>query len=175
MTNHGQPWLTKAIEKQLTICFNIYPKIDQKSSKNGPKIDQKSIQKRSKIDPKSVLERVSPSKPFLDRFRWHFGSNLEPSWGARWGHVGAMLDKKINFWRCLKAFKNDHHFQHHSGPSWDRFWNDFGVQNGAEIDPRSVSRAIMQQMQSIKNPSAGPMFLRIREIENRSKNDQKSC
>ena len=121
MTNHGQPWLTKTIEKQSKICFKIYPKIDQKSSKNDPKIDQKSIQKRSKIDPKSVLERVSPSKPFLDRFRWHFGSNLEPSWGARWSHVGAMLDKKNIFWRCLKAFKNDHHFQHHSGPSWGRF------------------------------------------------------
>ena len=114
---------------------------------NGPKIDPKSIKNQSKIDPKSALEPISLPRPFLVRSWSHFGSNLGPSWGPSWGHVG----QKNDFWKFPKACKNDHDFQDPSGPSWDRFWNDFRVQNRTKIGPRSVSRAIMKQMQRSSN------------------------
>ena len=72
--------------------------------------------------------------------------------GPSWAHVG----QKIDFWRFPKACKNDHDFQHLSGPSWDRFWNDLGIQNRTKIGLRSVSRAIMKQMQRSSKVTAPP-------------------
>ena len=123
-------------------------------AKNRPKIDRKSIQNR-------LWNRLR----FRDPFWSDFGPILAPTWGPSWGHVG----QKIDFWRFPKACKNDNDFQHLSGPSWDRFWNDFGVQNRTKIGPRSVSRAIMKQMQRSSKSSAGAVFLRIRGPWNRSK------
>ena len=158
------------VENQAKMFTSIY----QNSTKNHPKICQKSSQKstqnRSKIDTKSALEPISFPRPFLVRFRSHFGSNLEPSWGPSWGHVG----QEIDFWRFPKACKNDHDFQHPSGPSWDRFWSNLGVQNRTKINPRSVSRAIMKQMQRSSKSSTGAVFLRIGRIEKRSKSNKKS-
>ena len=133
-------------------------------TRNHPKI----YQNRSKIVPKSAPGPTWPPRPFSDRFLSNFGSTLGPSWGPSWGHVG----QKIDSWKFPKACKNDHDFQHLSGPSWDRFWNDFGIQNRAKIDPRSVSRAIMKQMQISSKSSAGAVFLEFRGLEHRSKIDQ---
>ena len=145
-------------------------KINETSSQIRSKIDQKSYQNLPKMGPKSALEPTSLRSPFLYRFRTDFWPNLGPSWGPSWGHVG----QKIDFWRFPKACKNDHDFQHPSGPSWDRFWNDFGVQNRTKIGPRSVSRAIMKQMQRSSKSSTGAVFLRIGRIEKRSKSNKKS-
>ena len=93
------------------------------------------VQNGSQDGPKPGLRWTSFPKPlprpFLVRFWFHLGSNLGPSWG----HVG----QKIDFWKFPKACKNDNDFQHSSGPSWDRFWNDLGVQNRTKIGPASVS------------------------------------
>ena len=130
------------------------------------------VQNGSQDGPKTGLRWTSFPKPlprpFLVRFWSHLGSNLGPSWGPSWGHVG----QKIDFWRFPKACKNDHDFQHLSGPSWDRFWSDLGVQNRTKIGPRSVSRAIMKQMQRSSKSSAGAVFSKIRGLEHRSKIDQ---
>ena len=155
--------MLKIKQKYTQAFIKIQPKIIPKSVKNRP-------QNQSKIDPKSALEPTSLPRPFLVRFWTHFGSNLGPSWGPSWGHVGP----KIDFWKFPKACKNDHDFQHPSGPSWDRFWNDFGVQNRTKIGPRSVSRAIMEQMQRSSKSSTGAVFLRIGRIEKRSKINRKS-
>ena len=114
---------------------NIVPN----SAQNQPKIVPKSAQNGSKISSGADVASESVFVPILDRF---FG----PTWGHLGGQVGSMLGKKIDFWRFPKACKNDHDFQHSSGPSWDRFWNDFGVQNRTKIGPRSVSIAIMKQI-----------------------------
>ena len=129
-------------------------KINETSSQIRPKIDQKSSQNLPKMGPKSALEPTSLRSPFLCRFWTDFWPNLGPSWGPSWGHVG----QKIDFWKFPKACKNDHDFQHSSGPSWDRFWNDFGLQNRTKIGPRSVSRAIMKQLQRSSKSSAGRCF-----------------
>ena len=50
-----------------------------------------------------------------------------------------------------------------------------GVQNRTKIGPRSVSRAIMKQMQRSSKSSAGAVFLSMRRIEKRSKINKKSC
>ena len=144
------------------------PKIVPKSVQNRPKIGPKSVQNRSRIVPKPATEPTSLSNPFLVRFWSHFGSNLGPSWGPSCGQVG----QKIDFWRVWRAPDNEHDFQHPSGPSWDRFWNEFGIQDRTKIGPRSVSRAIMKQMQRSSKSSAGAVFLRIRGLEHRSKFDQ---
>ena len=158
-----------------------YTNIYQNSTKNHPKICQtsapksfknqpKSANNRPNIDPKSALEPISLPRPFSVWFGSHFGSNLGPSWGPSWGHVG----QEIDFWRFLKACKNGNDFQHHSGPSWDRFLSDFGIQNRTKIGPKSVSRAILKQMQRSSNSSAGAVFLRIQRFEKRSKINKKS-
>ena len=132
------------------------------------------VQNGSQDGPKTGLRWTSfPKplpKPFLVRFWSHLGSNLGPSWGPSWGHVG----QKIDFWRFPKACKSDNDFQHHSGPSWDRFWRDFGIQNRSKIGPASVSRTIMKQMQRSSKSSTGAVFLRIGRIEKRSKSNKKS-
>ena len=119
------------------------------------------VQNGSQDGPKTGLRWTSfPKplpKPFLVRFWSHLGSNLGPSWGPSWGHVGP----KIDFWKFPKACKNGHDFQHLSGPSWDRCWADFGVQNRTKIGPRSVSRAIMKQMQRSSKTTAPPTFFDI--------------
>ena len=112
-------------------------KINETSSQIRPKIDQKSYQNLPKMGPKSALEPTSLRSPFLYRFWTDFWPNLGPSWGPSWGHVG----QKIDFWRFPKACKNDHDFQHPSGPSWDRFWIDFGVQNRSKIGFKSDHEA----------------------------------
>ena len=120
-------------------------KFNKKSSRNlskiGPKIGQKSIPSRLWNRPFFLIFRHRFRNPFLDRFGSHFGSNLGPSWGPSWAHVG----QKNYFWRFPRAYKNDNDFQQPSEPSWDRFWNDLGVQNRTKIGPRSVSRAIIAQ------------------------------
>ena len=147
---------------------NISSKTDPNSTQHLPKIDPKSTQNQRKIVPKSAPGPTWAPRPFLNNFLTNFGSNLGPSWGPSWGHVG----QKINFWKFPKARKKDYDFQHHSGPSWDRFWNDFEAQSRTTIGPRSVSRAIMKQMQRSSKSSAGAVFLRIRGLEHRSKFDQ---
>ena len=119
------------------------PKIVPKSVQNRPKIGPKSVQHRSRIVPKPATEPTSLSNPFLVRFWSHFGSNLGPSWGPSCGHVG----QKIDLLRVQRAPENEHDFQHPSGPSWDRFWDDFWSQNRPKICPESVSRAMKQKMQ----------------------------
>ena len=141
------------------MCIRDRPKMVQDGSQDGPKTGL-----RWTSFPKPL------PRPFLVRFWSHLGSNLGPSWGPSWDHVG----QKIDFWKFPKAFKNDHDFQHSSGPSWDRFWNDFGVQNRTKIGPASVSRAIMKQMQRSSKSSTGAVFLRIGRIEKRSKSNKKS-
>ena len=131
----------------------------------------KICQNRSKIVPKSAPGPTWLARPVSDRFLSNFGSNLGPSWGPSWGHVV----QKIDFWKFPKACKNENDFQHHSGPSWERFWNDFGDQNRAKIGSRSVSRAIMKQMQRSSKSSAGALFLRIWRIEKRSQIIKKAC
>ena len=163
-------WRTENQTNNTQTCIKIQPKIIPKFVKNRSKIQPKSAKNRSQIDPKSVLEPISLPTPLSVRFWSHFGSNLGPSWGPSSGHVG----QEIDFWKFLKPCKNDNDFQHLSGPSWDRFWNDFGVQNRAKIGPRSVSRAIMKQMQRSSKSSAGAVFLRIRRFEKRSKSNNKS-
>ena len=138
-------------------------------TRNYPKIGQN----RSKTYPKSAPGPTWPPGPFSDRFLSNFGSNLGPSWGPSWVQVGAMLAKKSIFGGSRRHAKTTNDFQHLSGPSWDRFWSDFGVQNRATIGLRSVSRAIMKQMQISSKSSAGAVFLRIRSIEKAIKNQQK--
>ena len=136
------------------------------------------VQNGSQDGPKTGLRWTSFPKPlprpFLVRFWSHLGSNLGPSWGPSWGHVG----QKIDFWRFPKACKNDHDFQHPSGPSWDRFWNDFGVQNRTKIGPRSVSRAIIAQKHASSfRPTKTNSFCTFfipQEVPKRSKIDKKS-
>ena len=131
---------------------------------------QNGSQDGPKTGPRWTLEPISFPRPFLVRSWSHFGSNLGPPWGPSWSPVG----QKIDFWRFPKACKNDNDFQHPSGPSWDRFWSDLGVQNRTKIGPRSVSRAIMKQMQRSSKSSTGAVFLRIGRIEKRSKGNKKS-
>ena len=145
-------------------------KINETSSQIRSKIDQTSSQNLPKMGPKSALEPTSLRSPFLYRFWTDFGPNFGPSWGPSCGHVC----QKINFWKFPKACKNDHDFQHPSGPSWDRFWSGLGIQNRAKIGPRSVSKAITKQMQKSSKSLAGAVFLRMRRIEKRSKINKKS-
>ena len=144
--------------KLIQIRPNICPKsiqIDTKSTKNRPKISS-----GADLAPEAVFDQI------LIQFWFQLGAVL----GASWGHVGTMLAKKlIDSWRILKGFKIDQDFQHHSGPSWDRCWLDFGIQNGTKIGPRSISVAIMKQMQRSSKTLAGAVFLRIRGVEHRSK------
>ena len=71
-----------------------------------------------------------------------------------------------------------------SEPSWGRFWSDLGVQNGAKIGPKSISRAIRKQMQkSLKticfyntNGSPGGSKIDQKSMKNGSENDHNlSC
>ena len=117
----------------------------KKSTKHRPKFGPKSTKNRFKICPKWVQNQLWSRRRFGVRFCTDFGPIFGPTWGHLGGQVGAMLGKKIDFWRFPKACKNDHDFQHPSGPSWDRFWDDFGIQNRTKIGPRSVSRAIIAQ------------------------------
>ena len=164
--------------KSNKIIHKYLSKFNQKSyqnlSKIVPKINPKSIKNQSKIDPKSALEPISLPRPFLVRSWSHFGSNLGPSWGPSWGHVG----QKNDFWKFPKACKNDHDFQDPSGPSWDRFWNDFRVQNRTKIGPRSVSRAIMAQKHAFSfwptKTNGFCTFFNLPEVEKRSTINKKS-
>ena len=103
--------------------------------KNSTKLVPTSAQNRSNIYPKSMKNRtkigsgadLAPEavfEPILVQFWLQLGAVLGGKMGSCWDHVGQNIDS----WRILKAFKIDQDFQHLSGPSWDRFWNDFGVQ-----------------------------------------------
>ena len=149
--------------------------------KNSTKFEPTSAQNRSQICPKSIKNRpkigsgadLAPEavfEPILVQFWLQLGAVLGGKMGSCWGHVG----QKIDSWRILKAFKIGQDFQHLSGPSWDRFWKDFGVQNRTKIGPRSVSRAITKQMQRSSKSSTGAVFLRMRRIDKRSKINKKS-
>ena len=76
------------IEKQSKICFKIYPKIDQKSSKNGFKIDQKSIQKRSKIGSGTGFAFEAVFGLISVAFWLQLGAVLGGKMGPCWVHVG---------------------------------------------------------------------------------------
>ena len=138
------------------------------SAQNRSNIYPKSMKNRSKIGSGADLAPEAVSEPILVQFWLQLGAVLGGKMGSCWGHEGQKIDSR----RILKAFKIDQDFQHLSGPSWDRFWNDSGVQNRTKIGPRSISRAIMKQMQRSSKSSAGAVFLRIRGLEHRSKFDQ---
>ena len=139
-------------------------------TRNRPKIDQKSIKNRPKIGSGADLASETVFGPIFVQFWLQLGTVLGAKLGPSWAHVG----QKIDFWRFPKACKNEHNFQHLSGPTWDRFWNDFGVQIRTKIGQRSVSRAIMKQMQRSSKSSAGAVFLRMWRIEKRSKINKKA-
>ena len=107
----------------------------------GPQIGPKSVQNRSKTGSGADFAFETLFGPILVPFWLQLGAVLGGKMGSCWGHVG----QKIDSWRILQAFKIDQDFQHLSGPSWDRFWNDVGVQNRTKIGPRSGSRAIIAQ------------------------------
>ena len=94
--------------------------------KNRPKISS-----GADLGPEAVFEQ------FFDQFWLQLGAVLGAKLGSCWEHVG----QKIDFWKFPKACKNDYDFQHHSGPSWDLFWNDFGVQNRTKIGLKSDHEA----------------------------------
>jgi len=100
MTLIGVP-LPKSDQKPFENRSEMDP---QKSTKFKPKIDQKSFQNRAKIAPKSVPKRSKigsgtdfASKTVLGPILSPFCPNLGPSWGAKSGHVGAMLAQKSIF------------------------------------------------------------------------------
>ena len=137
----------------------------QKFDRNRSKIEQDSILEGSGGHlglfglPRSVLNR------FGHQLGLHLGSLLRPSGG----HVEAMLVQKLIL----------------GGPGWhskaammfatflNRFGTDFGSILGSKMEPkigpRSVSRAIMKQMQKSSKTLAGAVFLRMRVVENQSK------
>ena len=84
MTKTGRPVKQKPHQQQKTTL---------KSTKHRSKIGTKSIQNRSKIGSRSRSEAKSALEAILN----DSGSNLEPSWGAKSGHVGGMLAPKNLF------------------------------------------------------------------------------
>ena len=111
-------------------------------TRNRPKIDQQSIKNLPQISSGADLASEIVFGPISVQFWLQLGNVLGGKLGPSWAHVG----QKIDFGKFPKACKNDHDFQHLSGPSWDRFGSDFGIQNRTKIDPRSAPRAIMKQM-----------------------------
>ena len=136
----------------------INQKSTQKSTKNQSKIDPKSVKNRSKIGSQTDFASRAVSGPILAPFLDQLGPILGAKLGPCWGHVG----QKIDFLSFLKPFKNEHDFQLLSGPSWERFLIDFGSQNGAEIGPKSVSRAIMKKIQKCQKNLQFCMFFDVR-------------
>ena len=120
---------------------------------------------RSKIDQKSIQNRLWNRFRFRDPFRSDFGPILVPTWGHLGGQVGAMLAKKSIFGSSGRHAKTTMI----SNTIRDPLGTDFGAILGSKIGPRSVSRAIMKQMQRSSKSSAGAVFLRIRGAWNRSK------
>ena len=98
----------------------------------------KSMKNRTKIGSGADLAPEAVFEPILVQFWLQLGAVLGGKMGSCWGHVG----QKIDSWRILKAFKIDQDFQHHSGPSWDRFWIDFGIQNGTKIGEKGIQKTI---------------------------------
>ena len=147
-----------------------WSKFDPTSAQTRSKNDTKSLKNHPKISSGADLGPEDVFEQFFDQFWLQLGAVLGAKLGSCWDHVG----QKIDFWRFPKACKNEYDFQHLSGPSWNRFWNDLGVQNRTKIGPRSVSRAIMKQMQRFSKSSTGAVFLRIGRIEKRSKSNKKS-
>ena len=134
-------------------------------TRNHPKIYE-----LPKIGSGADLASETVFGPIFVQFWLQLGTVLGAKLGPGWCHVG----QKIDFWKFPKACKNDYDLQHLSGSSWDRFWNNLGIQNRTKIDPRSVSRAIIKHMQISSNSSAGAVFLRMRRIQKRSKINKKS-
>ena len=89
-----------------------------------PKSDQNRPQEGSEIDPKNV------------------GPIWAPKLGSKIGPKSTQdRPQTQQFWLTFLGSISE--------PSWDRFWSDLGVQDGPKIGPKSISRAIMKQMQKI--------------------------
>ena len=84
------------------------------------------MKNRTKISSGADLAPEAGFEQILIQFWLQLGAVLGGKLGACWDHV----DQKIDSWRILKAFKIDQDFHPHSGHSWDRGWNDLGIQNG---------------------------------------------
>ena len=82
------------------------------------------MKNRSKIGSGADLAPEAVFELILIQFWLQIGAVLGGKVGSCWAHVG----QKIDSWKILKAFKIDQDFQHLSGPSWDQFWNDVGIQ-----------------------------------------------
>ena len=147
--------------------------------KMGPKMVPKSIKNRSKNGPKSIQNRFWNGLRLRSRFWTDFGGILAPTWSRLGGQDGSMLGpcwpKESIFgaaWRHSKMIIIFNAIR-------DPLGADFGTILGSKMEPKSIQDRCQERScnkcKIFKNPSAGPMFLRIREIENRSKNDQKSC
>ena len=114
-----------------------YFKTDPNSTQHLPKIDTKSTKNRPKISSKADLGPEAVFEQIFAQFWLQLGAVLGAKLGSCWDHVG----QKNDFWRFPKAFKNEYDFQHVSGPSWDRFWNDIGFQNRTKIGLKSDHEA----------------------------------
>ena len=119
-------------------------KIGPKSSQDRPKIGLKSIRNRTKVSPGANFAPGAVLGMILTPFWTQLGAILGTNIGPCWGHV----DQKIDFLRLKKASENRHDLQHLSGPSRERSWADFGIQNRPKVGPESVSRAIKRHSRS---------------------------
>ena len=90
--------------------------------------------KSIKMVPTSFQKQPSNQHPNLNRFGSQLGSILEGFGGSRWGQVGTKshptsifksIKKMITFWIAL-------------GTDFDRFWDQLGLQNGHQMDQKSI-------------------------------------
>ena len=105
--------------------------IGPKSVQTRPKIDPKSAQNRSEIGPGADFAPGTVLGTILTPFWTQLGAILGAKIGPCWSHV----DQKIDFLRFNKASENKNDFQHLSGASRERFWEDFGTMLGPKINP----------------------------------------
>ena len=76
------------------VCVCVYPKINQKSSKDQPKSTknrQKNHQNSILEGSRGVLESSWQPIPKDEGGAPFFGTLLGPSWGASWGRLGAWI------------------------------------------------------------------------------------
>ena len=119
---------------------------------------------------------VAPGADLISK-PWFVGPPWAPELGAQNGPKSTQeRAQKQSIWLTFLGSISE--------PSWGRFWSDLGVQNGAKIGPKSISRAIRKQMQkSLKtigfyntNGSPGGWNIDQKSMKNGSENDHNlSC
>ena len=118
-------------------------RIHRKSTKNRPK----SVQNRSKIGLGSALGASCGHLPPKTAPRPQKTSKTafaDPSPDPRWVQNPCKIDPEAIQMQYFFAF----FFGSRSNTSGDRFSSDPGSEKGAKIDPKSMSRAILQKMQN---------------------------